>query len=201
MQRIERAREDGWTDVSSRSGCTIPTAIPDDMMGRLKSFLWTTPVNTLTEDLENLAKTLNIHIEYLPANATDLCQPADSFIIQKIKEEWMKRWDSKKREMILTKKYANTPNAAEEWSGKLENPQKHYFLELAAHCVRHVNNSTGKDGMSYVRKAMIRCGLALDTDGRWNESQLKPELQQIINKHRKHFNGVPPLPGKSIADI
>uniref|UniRef100_M4BIT1 Uncharacterized protein n=1 Tax=Hyaloperonospora arabidopsidis (strain Emoy2) TaxID=559515 RepID=M4BIT1_HYAAE len=31
---------------------------------------------------------------------------------------------------------------------------------------------------------MIRCGLGLDLDGEWQESQLFPELQMIINNHR-----------------
>ena len=38
---------------------------------------------------------------------------------------------------------------------------------------------------------MIRCGLGLDLDSEWQESQLFPELQMIINNHRAHFDGTP----------
>lgn len=34
-------------------------------------------------------------LNFLPKNATDLCQPADSFIIQKIKTVWRRLWDKK----------------------------------------------------------------------------------------------------------
>uniref|UniRef100_M4BHT5 Uncharacterized protein n=1 Tax=Hyaloperonospora arabidopsidis (strain Emoy2) TaxID=559515 RepID=M4BHT5_HYAAE len=48
-----------------------------------------------------------------------------------------------------------------------------------------------KSGVSHARKAMIRCGLGLDPDDEWQESQLFPELQMIINNHRAHFDGTP----------
>ena len=38
---------------------------------------------------------------------------------------------------------------------------------------------------------MIRCGMALDTDGIWKESQLSVELKNIIAKYRNHFEGEP----------
>ena len=42
---------------------------------------------------------------------------------------------------------------------------------------------------------MIRCVLGLDLDGEWQESQLFPELQVIINNHRAHLDGTPvPVP-------
>ena len=50
--------------------------------------------------------------------------------------------------------------------------------------------------MSYARKSMIRCGLALDVDGTWSIGQLFPHLQDIVAKHRTYFEGseVPQLP-------
>ena len=45
-----------------------------------------------------------------------------------------------------------------------------------------------KDGMTYARKAMIMCGMSLNTNGVWEEKQLKPELQEIIKKHRAYFD-------------
>ena len=76
-------------------------------------------------------------------------------------------------------------------SGKLPNPSKHYFLELATAAVRDVNAQRDIEGPTYARKAMIRCGLALNTNGQWEERQLFPKLQNIIQRHRNHFEGAP----------
>jgi len=69
------------------------------------------------------------------------------------------------------------------------NPGKRYFLQLAADSVRDVNLQRDANGLTYARKAMIRCGLALDVTGEWHIKQLTPELQAIIMKHRNHFDG------------
>ncbi len=66
---------------------------------------------------------------------------------------------------------------------------------MARDCVRAVNGQKDKNGLSYARKAMIQCGLALGVNGIWEVTQLKPELQQIIRKYRNHFEGeAVPLP-------
>ena len=65
------------------------------------------------------------------------------------------------------------------------------FLKLVAETVRAVNSMKDKSGVSYTRKAMIRCGLGLDLDGEWQESQFFPELQIKINNHQAHFDGTP----------
>lgn len=57
-------------------------------------------------------------------------------------------------------------------SGKIENPGKSYYLKLASTVVADFN----KDGAN------------TDTDGVWRESQLKNELQTIINAYRYDFN-------------
>jgi hypothetical protein len=67
------------------------------------------------------------------------------------------------------------------------NPGKEFFLRLAADAVRDVNLMRDENGLTYSRKAMIRCGLALDVTGVWHEKQLSRELQLIISKHRKYF--------------
>ena len=36
---------------------------------------------------------------------------------------------------------------------------------------------------------MIITGMALNTNGLWEERQFFPNLQNIINKYRNHFNG------------
>ena len=69
------------------------------------------------------------------------------------------------------------------------NPQlRAYFLRLAADSVKDVNRMRDAEGLTYARKAMIMCGLALNTNGKWEETQLKPELQSIINRHRSIFD-------------
>lgn len=47
-----------------------------------------------------------------------------------------------------------------------------------------VNAQRDTDELSYNRKAMIICGMSLNANGKWEEGQLKPELQQIIKKYR-----------------
>ena len=44
-----------------------------------------------------------------------------------------------------------------------------------------------KNGVSYARKAMIRTGMSLNVNGLWEEGQLTVDLQQIIAKHKVHF--------------
>jgi hypothetical protein len=43
--------------------------------------------------------------------------------------------------------------------------------------------------MSYAKKAMIRCGMALDVDGSWSVNQLFLHLQDIVAKHVQYFQG------------
>ena len=38
---------------------------------------------------------------------------------------------------------------------------------------------------------MIRTGMALNVNGEWEELHLFAELQEIIAKHRVHFEGQP----------
>ena len=40
-----------------------------------------------------------------------------------------------------------------------------------------------------LRKAMLRCHLALGLDGSWSVGQLFPHLQEIITKHLQYFQG------------
>ena len=115
-----------------------------------------------------------------PPNATDLIQPADSFVIQKIKEVWQRRWEQYRLDSIRSQLF-------KPGSGRMQNPGKGFFLRLAADSVREVNNMREKHGISHARKAMIRTGLALDTNGQWREEQLSDALQVIIAKHRRHF--------------
>jgi hypothetical protein len=73
--------------------------------------------------------------------------------------------------------------------GKLTNPDKRFFLQLVVDSVEDVNKEVDCNNMSYARKAMIRCGMALDVDGSWSVNQLFPHLQDIVAKHVQYFQG------------
>ena len=143
-----------------------------------------------SQDLERALAETQTTIHFFPPCATDLVQPADSFVISKIKDEWTRRWDIKKLELINGNDWSNNVRADGGWSGKLKNPGKSYFLQLAADCVRAVNAMRDYAGLTYARKAIIRCGLSLDVTGFWHVKQLTPELQAIIAKHKIHYEGV-----------
>lgn len=169
-------------------------ANPPDKYGRRKVIFMDncSGHNDTNESVAALAK-LNAEIRKLPANATDLCQPADSFIISKIKDVWRREWERKKIDMIKDGLWSNEIRGDGQWSGKLKNPGKRYFLKLAAQAVAEVNEQRDALGMSYARKAMIKCGLSKDAvTGKWQESQLFDHLQVIINKHREYFDGKVP---------
>lgn len=80
-------------------------------------------------------RTINAKLMFLPKNATRLCKPADSFVIQKIKQRWRTLWDEDRVRLI---KYR-------EWmeglllSGTPPNPGKRYFLKVYSCVVREVN--------------------------------------------------------------
>lgn len=70
-------------------------------------------------------------------------------------------------------------------AGKLPNPGKNFCLQFAA--VNDFNRQRDENGISYARNAMILCGMALNTNGKWGEEQFQRELQNIINKYRSEF--------------
>lgn len=63
-------------------------------------------------------------------------------------------------------------------------------MQLAARCAEAVNSVEDSEGMKLTRKAMIRCGLSLEIDGRWKVEQLQTELQHIVTKPDLKFNGI-----------
>lgn len=140
----------------------------------------------LTEDVQAALQRSRTVLRFFPACATDLVQPADSFVIQQIKSEWRARWDAKLMDMISNNMWTSAGG-----SGRLVNPGKRFFLRLAADVVRCVAQKRDSEGILLIRKAMIRCGMALNLNGIWEERQLSPELQNIINKYRDNFNGTP----------
>ena len=106
-----------------------------------------------------------------------------------MKDAWTRRWEAKKIELIVTGAWQNNPRADEQWSRKLTNSGKRFFLQMAADRVQDVNQQFDCDNMTYARKAMIRSGLALDVDGTWNVHQLFPHLQELVAKHESYFPG------------
>ena len=145
--------------------------------------------HAMTPRLATILAAKNTIFKLLPPCSRHLCQPADTFLISEIKDVWTRQWEAKKTELIRQNAWQNAPRADEQWSGKLTNPRKRFFLQLAANSVEDVNREVDYDNISYARKAMIWCGLALELNGSWNVRQLFPHLQDIIAKHLQYFQG------------
>ncbi|KAE9233526.1 hypothetical protein PF004_g9644 [Phytophthora fragariae] len=165
-------------------------ALAADSRGRQKVIFLDNCSGHLDEsECEDELHRLNASLRYLPPNATDLCQPADSFVIAKIKDVWSRMWNEKKIELIEDKEWQNKARKDGSYSGKLKNPGKKFFLELADAAVKEVNGKRDKNGINYARKAMMRCGLSLGVDGNWRTTQLFPHLQEIVKKYPAEFEG------------
>ncbi|EGZ12175.1 hypothetical protein PHYSODRAFT_515705 [Phytophthora sojae] len=185
-----RSSKKGWmTQRLFREYLSERKAMRADPHGRNKTIYLDNCSGHLEADqCQDELNSINADLQFFPLNATDLCQPADSFIIAKIKDA---RWNAKKLSLIKENCWQNNIRMDGSWSGKLQNPGKTFFLQLAADAVRDVNHQKDKNGMSYARKAMIRCGLSLGIDGTWSVAQLYPHLQDVVAKHRAHFEGEP----------
>jgi hypothetical protein len=177
----------GWNDKKLfPTWFAEPRAYLPDRYGRVKAlFLDNCGGHNSSPELDAQLVRTKTKLRFFPPCTTDKLQPADSFVISKIKDAWMERWEEKKHEMIQNEQWSNEARSNGGWSGKL------FFLKLAAESVRKVNSQRDENGLTYARKAMIRCGLALDVSGEWRIGQLKPELQNIIHKHREYFDGKP----------
>ncbi|KAL0219883.1 hypothetical protein P9112_005536 [Eukaryota sp. TZLM1-RC] len=55
------------------------------------------PRHRKNAEIRHALRQLNAKLVYLPKNATHLVQPADNFVIQKLKSTWLKLWNRKKR--------------------------------------------------------------------------------------------------------
>jgi DDE superfamily endonuclease len=139
-----------------------------------------------TTDSSEALSRIRTTVRYLPPNSTHLLQPCNTFLIQKIKAEWRRKCDADKLKMIKDGRWKDERNSSE----KLINPGKRYFLQLATNCVKAVNSMSAASGLSWSRKAMIRCGLSLGLNGEWSVEQLSPELREIIAKYPKDFQGL-----------
>ena len=91
----------------------------------------------------------------------------------------MCEWKQKKNSSILGSNWSDGP-----WSfGKIRNLGKPYFLDLSLNCVSEVNPMIRHGGIPLVRKAMIRFGLALNTNNCWEITQLFQCLEHIIQRY------------------
>lgn len=88
----------GWMDRRTfREYLKERRAQQPDRLGRKKTIFLDNCSGHLSEDeCEEELQALNASFKYLPPNATDLCQPADSFVIAKIKDVWRSLWNAKK---------------------------------------------------------------------------------------------------------
>jgi hypothetical protein len=127
-------------------------------------------------------------LRYLSPCATHLCQLADTFIISKIKDAWTK--GGKPRNLNSSNKILGKISLEVMANDKLTNPEKKFFLHLAADSIEDVNRRVDIDNMSCAIKSIIRCGLALGADGTWSVNKLFPQLQQIVAKHQQYFEGL-----------
>lgn len=189
-----RSSPKGWMDrVTFKEYMKEPRAISPHPYGRKQHlFLDNCTSHIPDPELHEWLDENNIELLFLPKNSTDLCQPLDSFIIKVLKEEWRRRWDEKKFQMITSGEWKDQGAGNSGWSGKLGNPGKKFFLKLAADCVRSVNARRDETGMTYAGKAMTRCGLGVDENGRWSIDQLYPHLKEIILRYRENFEGQEP---------
>lgn len=74
-------------------------------------------------------------------------------------------------------------------SGKLHNLGCIFFLELMDCCVPNDTNQCDPDHIIFAQIAIIRTGIALNTNGEWEVGQLTPELQAVVRKHSSNFDG------------
>ena len=166
-----------------------PRAIQKDPLNRRRYlFMDKCSGHKTTESTQQALDEKITSVLFLPPKVTHLCQPLDSFVIQKLKEIWRDLWQAEKMQLTFVGDFMDGPNG----SGKIRNPEKQFYSELPARCINKLNTMTDSDGMSHARKAMIRCGMALNITGRWELEQLSSDLQSIVNKYNNEFGGLEP---------
>lgn len=73
--------------------------------------------HNMTNELKAKLDKLNTTSMFLEEKSTDLCHPADSFVIQKIKASWRNKWNQKKVELIEKDEWMRKIRKNGEWSG------------------------------------------------------------------------------------
>lgn len=69
------------------------------------------------------------------------------------------------------------------WSCTTHQSRNALFSKTAGDVTCCVAQQRDLQGVFLARKAMMSCGIALNLNGIWEESQLSPELQNIINEY------------------
>ena len=93
-----RTQPKGWMDRKTFvEWLSNKRAISRDHLGRERVlFLDNCGGHSETPEARSALRRLNTSLRFLPPNTTDICQPADSFIISKIKDEWSRIWNEKR---------------------------------------------------------------------------------------------------------
>ena len=105
-----------------REWLSEPRAIKSDTYGRKRVlFVDNCTRQNETDGVKVCLAQLNTELRKLAANVTDLIQPADSFVISKLKDVWRKRWDEYKVSMMNRGEWVGIGAGS---SGKLKNPRK-----------------------------------------------------------------------------
>lgn len=141
------------------------------------------PGHACTQELQKTLAETRTEVRFLPKNATEICQPTATFIIQKVKAAWRKRWDKQCVELVETEAWKTHIRGC----GKLQNPGKRFYFQLAADAIRNSNAQRDSNGVLYTRKAMIRWGMAKSMNGIWEFQQLFASLQEIAGLYREKF--------------
>ena len=137
----------------------------------------------MSDPVVEASNNVTTSLKFLTQNATHLCQPLDLFSIQELKVYWRKQWEARKIELIRDNQWSVRPRA----SRKLLNPSERFFMLPDIESVAHINSLVDNDEMPLVCKAMARCGLSLNSTGKWEKTQLFQHLQDTIDKHRLEF--------------
>lgn len=183
-----RTSPTGWVDTAVLASCfgegSGISSLPD---GR-KRVIFMEP-STWLPFAKELAKPLdgsNTELRFFPRNGGGLMQPVDTGIREKIKELWRDGWQQMKTRMIDLGVWNGE---GRDTSGKMFNAGPRFFLKLAAAAIKAVNEARDEEGVSLTRKAMIRTGMSLNVNGKWELEQLHPELKAIAIKHKIQFDG------------
>lgn len=182
-----RTAPNGWLDKEVlRQYFSEPKALPPLPGGR-RRILFVEPSLFAGYDgeFDEILKKSNTEIRFFPPHSSKVMQPVES-IRNHIREAWTKRWKDMKKSMLEIGVWNSEGKDA---SGKIYNAGPMFFLKLGAGSVQDVNELLTSSATCHARKVMIANGLALHDNGRWDISQLRPELQDIVTRNLEHFNG------------
>lgn len=73
----------------------------------------------MTDEVSSSLREANTELRKFPANSTDKIQPADQFVISKIKDAHKRRWETFMADQIRNGQWMSSEDGS---SGKLNNP-------------------------------------------------------------------------------